>query len=256
MQKLKDYPIAGIASVILGYITFSGIAWHLGYWSTFNFNYLEYANIGDLFKSSIYLLLSDIWIYLVLFTVCAGMVAPMSLYLFNKKPIDPIKPPRYPKIGKGTLGLLLAVSTLAIFAFGGFLARNNRKWDFMPFAFAILFGTMIFMTKLLEDRIKDEVSRLMLFVSIILIPFFCYGAAKKKSIKAKTMFVYKEVIAIKTTDTTLSKSLLRSAYLGGSSHHYFFYLPDRVTVVNADNVESFTLRDRVDDQNLDTYENY
>lgn len=255
MQKLKDYPIAGIASVLLGYITLSGIAWHLGYWSTFNFNFLEYANIGDLFKSSIYLLLSNTWMYLVLFTVCAGLAVPMYLYL-SKKPGNSNNPPSRLKVNRITLVILIGCSTVAIWIFGGILARNNRKWDFMPIAFSILFGTMIFTTRLFQTVIKDEWDRLMLLVAILLIPFYCYGSAKKISIKTKTMFIYKEVIAIKTSDTMLSKSLLNSAYLGGSSHHYFFYLPDHVTVVNADNVESITLKDRINDQNFANYQNY
>lgn len=257
MQRLKELPLAGIASLLLGYITFTGAAWHLGYWSTFKFNYLEYANIGDLFKSSIYLLLSDVWIFLVLFTVSAGLTAPLPLLLQPKRKHNPNNPPLELKVGRTLLLCLIGLSTLAILYFGGILSRNNPKWNFMAFAFAILFGTMLFMTKFLKNEMKDEFSRLFLFILIFFIPFFSYESGKKKSIKAKTLFMYTQVESIKTTDTLLDNILVRSAYLGASSNHYFFYrLHDKVIVVNADKVEWITLKDQIDDQNYMPYMKY
>ena len=38
-----------LLSLVAGFFTLSGGLWHLGYWSTFRFNYFEYANLTDLF---------------------------------------------------------------------------------------------------------------------------------------------------------------------------------------------------------------
>lgn len=249
MQKLKDLPIAGIASLILGYITFCGAAWHLGYWSTFNFNYLEYANIGELFKSSIYLLLSDTWIFIILMIASGGMVAPLQL-LITQKPKNPHTALEPLTIGRWTLVFLIMISTAIIFIFGGLLMRSTKSWGFLPFAFSTLFGCLVFLSGLMKNEIKDEISRLLLFIVIFLIPFYSYGSAKRKSGKVKAMFIYKEVESIVTSDSVLNKNLLRTAYLGGSDNHYFFYSPDKIFVVNAEKVESITLKDIVNDQNL------
>lgn len=231
------------------------MAWHLGYWSTFNFNYLEYANIGDLFKSSIYPLLSDTWVYLILCTVCVGIAAPMTLLITNKT-TEPDSGKQTSTVGRTFLLVVIMTSTLSILAFGGILAPNNRKWDFMPSAFAVLFGTLLFLTKLGRNFILDDTNRLMLYIIILLIPFYSFGAAKKQSIKAKTMLKYSQVVAVETSDTTLSKAILNSAYLGKSSNNYFFYLPDKITVVNADKIESVTIEIRIDDRNYSAYKNY
>jgi hypothetical protein len=248
MEKLKEFPLAGIASLLLGYITFCGASWHLGYWSTFNFNYLEYAKIGELFKSSIYLLLSDTWIFLVLIIAFMGMGAPMQI-LIRHRSKNVNNPPQPFKIGRWTLIFLIMASSFLVFIFGGLLMRSNKNWGFLPFAFSILFGCLLFISGILQKFIKDESSRLLFLTLVFLIPFYSYGSAKRKSGKIKAMFIYKEVESIETTDSLLNKRLARTAYLGGTNNHYFFYTPDQIIVVNAGNVESITLTDRVNDQN-------
>jgi hypothetical protein len=67
LQKLKDLPLAAIAGFFLVYSSISGCLWHLGYWSTLKFNFLEFATLTDLFKASVYPFFAKIWIFMMVF---------------------------------------------------------------------------------------------------------------------------------------------------------------------------------------------
>src|SRR4028118_1310129 len=51
---MKDFSATTLITLIIAYLTIIGFAWHIGFWSTFGINFFEYANVTDLFKSTIY----------------------------------------------------------------------------------------------------------------------------------------------------------------------------------------------------------
>lgn len=248
MNKIKDIPFAGIATILFGYITLCGCLWHLGYWSTFKFNFLEYANFSDLFKSSIYPFLSNIWFLIVICIFSFGFSVSISLTMPRRQITKQVQQ-TFTIIPNYVLASLIVISTGIIFVFSGILFKSKGNWSLLPYAFAVFIGCIAFISGVLKNEIKDETIRLFVFISLLLPLTLNYGTAKQQSIQTQFMFKYNAVTYVDVADTTLRKNLLNSAYLGATTSHYFFFLPQRVIVVNSDNIKSIMFEERIDDQN-------
>ena len=73
--------------------------------------------------------------------------------------------------------------------------------------------------------------------------------AKKQSLLIKPLLRYNEVTDISTTDSTISKKVLHTAFLGSTLNFHFFYTPDKVTIVKAESIQSFTITETTVDSN-------
>lgn len=84
--KSKGYSITTLITSIVAYMTITGCFWHMGFWSSFNINFLEYANIADVFKSTIQPFFSSTAVYTGIF-----LTAFAIMYCIAKIP-DPQSP--------------------------------------------------------------------------------------------------------------------------------------------------------------------
>jgi hypothetical protein len=256
MTNFSKLTFTSVLSFLLAYTTISGCLWHLGYWSTFKFNFLEFANIADVFKSTIYPFFSNIWFYIIIILFSFGFSYGSTFHLIkNGTPrqdsnSDPSKDFR------SIINLIIVLCAGLIFIFSGLLFRGKIIWTILPFATGIFIGCILFQFDIFKDQIKDTSLRLIILISVCLFPALNFGIAKRQSLQTQFMFRYKQVTEVISSDTALSKSLINTAYLGSTNAHYFFYLPDRVIVVKSDNIKSFSIREVVDDKNYSYWQNY
>lgn len=241
-------PFTLYLSFLLAYTTLSGCLWHLGYWSTFKFNFLEFANITDIFKSTIYPFFSNIWIYLVLILFSFGFSYGATFHLIKKGIPKQDKNLETSNRLRFFVNILIVLCAGLIFFFSGLLFRGKIIWSILPFATGIFIGSILFQFHILKERIKDENLRLLVLILVSLFPSLNFGIAKKQSLQIQLMFRYKQVTQVISSDSILTKSLLNTAYLGSTTTNYFFYNPNKVIVVNADKINAFTIKEVLDDR--------
>jgi len=257
MKKLQEFPLTGLATLLLTYITLCGALWHLGYWSTFDFNYLEYASISDLFKSSIYPLIKNSWFIIIVCVFSLSATLFMNLTITKAKPkIKPYVNTWAYTLNRKVLAALIIVCGAVIFYSSGLLWRNPKSWNYLPYVFSLFFAVCLIVSGFLKSYIKSESNRLFFFLLILSFPAFCFGMSKKESIQAKLLFKYNEVLYVSTQDTLLNKTLYRTAYLGATSNQYFFLVSGRVVVVNSGKVDALMLQKKLNDENYKLWRNY
>ena len=132
---MKNIPsFTTFASLVFAYITLSGCLWHLGYWSTFKFNFLEFANISDIFKSTVYPFFKNFWIFFGISFIGIGTGAIMHYSNLGKKYIpDNTSALTYKKIA----AFLIAISGFTCFFFSGNFFSG--KANYVVFLFLRLF---------------------------------------------------------------------------------------------------------------------
>jgi hypothetical protein len=236
-----------LASVVVAYTTVCGCLWHIGYWSTFQFNFLEFASIGDLFKSTLYPLLSSIWIFGALFLFAIGLSTASAILIVRKPPNN--SAPVYSELPIWVTSLLIILFTCTGFAFSGVLSKNKDNWALLSVSLAGLFSCVVFMLGSLKKQIPDDVLRLGIIFILFLIPSLNFGIAKKLSLQTKNMIRYQAVQHISTTDSILNSVLPNSAYLATTNNFHFFYLPQQVIVVKSEDIHSLVLEDTLNQDN-------
>lgn len=254
MKKIEYLPLTAIASFLLAYATLCGCLWHLGYWSTFKFNFLEYASFSDLFKSSLYPFLSSFWFPIALSIYAVGFVISITFISRKKKNVAP-QETHGTNLPKNFISILLATSSGFILLFSGIFFKSKAMWIILPFAFAIFISCILLLLGFLKQEIKDESLRLIFFFIIFLYPSLNYGIAKKQSNQILNMVKYKGVVDIVSSDTTLKKMLINSAYLGATNNYYLFFVPDRVIVVNSSKIDALVTEEKLDEKNYQRWLN-
>ena len=144
---------------------------------------------------------------------------------------------------------MISISGSLVAVFSGLLFKHRLMWNILAVAASVLFGTVTFAIGALKEKIKDDILRLTIITLIYFFPFLNFGFAKKKSIENKYMTHYSEVKDVVCSDSVLKKRLIKSAYLGATSSHYIFFVPDTVIVVNSNRVEALMLEDVFNEEN-------
>jgi len=256
MDKINKLSLTGFLSFLFAYTTLSGCLWHLGYWSTFKFNFLEFANISDIFKSTIYPFFSNIWFFIVIIIFSFGFSYGATFQLTKKGTPRSNYSSKPSKKLRSFINLLIILSAALIFIFSGLLFRGKIIWTILPFATGVFIGCILFQFDLFFEHIKDESLRLIILVVIALFPALNFCIAKKQSLQTQFMFRYKQVTEVITSDTALSRSIINTAYLGSTNTNYFFYASDKIIIVKSDNIKSFVLKDIIDDKMYAKWVNY
>ncbi len=250
MEKNK-ISFATILSITFVYVTLSGCLWHLGYWSTFKFNYLEFANISDLFKSAIYPFFKNIWILIGLsfFGIVNGALIHYSFLQKGYSINSNLQQPTYKKI---TALLILLSSTVALFFSGIFFSTASYIHVF-PISVAILLGCFLYNLGLIKNLINDDAVRLLFLILIVVFPAINFSVAKKQSFLIKSMLRYNEVSNVITSDSLASKSISHTAFLGSTSGYHFFFNSTEVIIVKSENIVSFSLQEVEVDSNYSKF---
>ena len=221
----NNLSFTAVASIVLAYITLSGCLWHLGYWSTFKFNFLEFANISDIFQSTVYPFFKNFWIFIGLSLLSIGVTALSYFSLLNNKKSQPKNPEfvSHELLYKKIAIFLIAVSAIVSSFFSGVFFGGQIIFKIFPISLGILIGSSLFYLSFLKNQIKKDDVRLIALIGISLFPALNFSLAKSQSFEIKAMLKYNEVTDIITSDSLLSKQLLHTAFLGSTINYHFFY---------------------------------
>lgn len=243
-----------LLSLIAGFFTLSGGLWHLGYWSTFQFNYFEYANLTDLFKSSFYLFFGKIWpvVGLLLFVSAA--------FYFNlnsfKKEVNKIDndPQAELTIGEGknkswVLDFIIGLVLLFIGTFTS-LTHNETAFVFFPFLISLALLIQLVRISFLKGVIKNESARILFIFFFVVYPvsnFFVGKSTAKKIINGSFASI---ITDFDSQNKTLDTILLGKPYLGSSSDFHFIYIfSGQIGVIDKKIVHNYILMNLYDYKN-------
>lgn len=249
----KEFPFPIVSAFSIGYITLCGILWHLGYWSTFNFNFLEFASISDLFKATISPFLSRSWYFFALILMSFGLTnaSIYTLRISGKyKSIDLNEPDKFvnnPNAAKWIDLMIFAFATL-----GGLsiLSFGSRYLIFDTITTSLSLSFIFLRFGLFEKYFNSDIYRIILIFSITIFACLYFSIAKTQSMQTKMRFRYKKISAITAEDSTIRNSVINNPYLG-STANFTFILNDQnqVTTINNDQIKLITIVDVIVDSN-------
>jgi hypothetical protein len=243
--KSISFPL--FASIVVAYTTLCGCLWHIGYWSTFKFNFLEFASISDLFKSTLYPLLSSIWIFAALSFFTLGLTSVPAILVLRKS-LEP-QSSNYTELPNWVVALLALLFSTTGFAFSGLFFRNKDNWVLLSVTIAGVLTCVIYGIGALKKYMRDDVLRLGTIFILSVVPSLNFGIAKKLSLQTKYMIRYQAVQHISTTDSLLNRALPDAAYLATTNNFHFFYVPEQIIVVKSSDIHSLVLEDTLNKEN-------
>lgn len=238
------------SALLLGYVTLCGTLWHLGYWSTFGFNFLEYVRLTDLFKSTIYPFFSRSWLLLTIFLVSFGMSYGMIIMTKLKQQQTSIIPPYtlfdYSKYSKELM--ILDVLILGSISIGGLwiLAIGPRALTIaVPILFAGL-GFILIRLKFLRDYFKDDLLRSLFILGVTLFAGFNFSIAKRSATEAISFYKYRRINDIKTDNANLDSMILHRPYLGATSEFSFVLInSSNIMILNNSRIQYVIIEDYI-----------
>ena len=240
-MKKPDFAIVSSMSIV--YFTACGSLWHIGYWSTFDINILQYISVSDIIKSFIFPFLSSALIILFFYL------------LFNYVTIaDNIgKPGKYfsglgkeTKVGKYLYkNRIIFLTIYIIFISFLFLMGNNMKWVLLPFLISIPIGLYLSYQKFFIEVIPHPDLRNFIFIFLVLLPLLSFGLAKQKSLTIQNNIEYKIVIAIGSNSQTNFKIFIGYKYLGSAGNKVFISRLDNsgIILLNDDSIDFIEYQD-------------
>lgn len=212
--------IATVTSIAFIFLTLCGALWHLGYWSTFRFNYFQFAPVTDIYKSTIFPYFIRIWIVITMLVSLGIMLYLQDLniryFLRIKSPSEKDKQ-IYHSIEIGFL-IISAISVMALFMRNLSYVSCNY---FMP-VIGLGIGICLAHSRFLIKSIPHFVTRRVLIFVLSLYASSNFFLAKRESLEIKYRSGYRVVTNTSTSDTTLDKKLVGLPFLGSSADYMFF----------------------------------
>lgn len=245
MFQNSKISITSIATFFLLYASITGSLWHLGYWSCFKFNFFEFANVSDLFKSAMYPFLSNIWFFIVVLFFAGGLSISNDLAYRHRAKNGNLESTKDSEITLPYLMLLFFLSSGTIFLFSGLLFRLDNQWIISAFGFALFVACVFYSLNVLKSQVKNGTSRLLILFTVLLVPALNFGIAKYQGMQIKYGVKYKQVVGVISNDSTVFSKVTNSAYLGAANNYYFFYKNKNVIIVQSNAMLSFELKEVV-----------
>lgn len=225
-QDKKKFPFVVTTGIILGYIAISSSLWHIGYWSTFNFNYFEYSSLTDLFKATIFPLLKNLWLFIFLLLFCFFTIfiftnpnipdSNNSIQIF-KKTKSPLKIPSYfPTFFSLVIFLIL-------------LIVNNTYISMMMFCplLVITISYILVQRDIFHKFFLGNRSWVSLILLLIAYPIFNFWIAKHTSLKILYKYQYESISQIILNDSSLQKKFTNQPFLGSTEKYSFILSPEK-----------------------------
>lgn len=236
----KRLPFLLTSSIILGYIAISSSFWHMGYWSTFNFNYFEYSSLTDLFKATIFPLIKNLWLFIILLIFCF-----YTIFLFT----IPNVPNHHIQIFKGSKSHSYIPSYyptfICLILILILLIVNNTYISLMGFLplLVITFTYILAQKEIFEKFFEGNKLRLVLIIFLISYPIFNFWIAKHTSLKVFYYYEYKNISQLKLNDTLLEKKFINQPFLGGTEKYSFILSPEKnIYILNNDEIKFIYLQ--------------
>jgi hypothetical protein len=237
--------IALISTISIVYFTICGTLWHLGYWSTFEINILQYLSISDIIKSFVYPFLSSVFVSLIIYLVVNYLpIVIYKLNYFSRFPSSTtnnsiVKPKRYwSGSGKDTkLGKFLNKHTLLfLFIYCNligviYLFGNEMKWGILPIFISLPLGIYLSHKEYFIRIISDPDIRSFILTFIVILPLFSFFLAKRESLAIHDNAKYKVVLRIESNSQPKCKDLIGYKLLGSAGNKLFLSKLDNTELV-------------------------
>jgi hypothetical protein len=236
-----------IITLILLYFGACGGLWHIGFWSTFDINFLQYIGISDIIKD-----------FAFPFITSAGVLLFTFLFVTFANYHDRFKDPESFLYGKGrnsktgiflnkSVIMFITIYTIGILAFA--IWGNNNKWTFIPFLISTPLAIFLTNHNFLSKTIVNPDIRVSVINFIIILPIISFCFSKKESLEIYQNLSYKKISAIELINVdsrSETESLVGLKFLGSTK--------DKVFLTNRDNSKTTILR--LDNINYITYEKF
>lgn len=228
IEKLKNN-LTVISSIMIVYFTICGTLWHIGYWSTFDINILQYITVGEIIKSFIIPFLSSGIIFLITyFTInyvtIADNINKTDKY-FSGKGKD-TRVGRY--LNKNKYFFLTCYFVLLFFIY---LFASHPKWLFLPLLLAIPIGIILSHQQLFINIIPHPDLRYFVLTLFVYLPLLSFGLSKYNGLNVRDNIKYKMISKIETSSKTNLDSLIGFKYLGSAGNKIFLSKLDNSEIV-------------------------
>src|SRR5258708_4462422 len=179
IEEVNDIKYKFLFIAIIPFLTICAGLYHIGYWSTFDINILQYLDISDLIKSFIYPFISSVIVYFLGYLIEAFLFPKNSTLwrTFNVITEDEYKSKPF-RIRRAIGYIISTLFCLWLIFYGG-----NEKWFLIPFFLSIVVGNILNSRQFLSSLIPEINLRANLVYTILLIPFLSFGFGKGESMK-------------------------------------------------------------------------
>lgn len=232
IEKLQNN-LKLISTFMVVYFTICGTLWHIGYWSTFNINILQYITVVDLIKSFIFPFLSS-GVFL-LFGYLFTSYVTIADNINNPQKISSGKW-RNTRVGKylnknkyGILTIYFCLISI-IFIYG-----SHPKWILLPFLIAIPMGIILSHRKFSIDIISHPDLRNFTMVFFVCLPLISFGLAKYDGLAVRDNIKYRIVSDLECNSETNLESLIGFKYLGEAGNKIFLTKRDNSEMIMLNN---------------------
>ena len=165
---------ANLSLLLIPYLTITGALYHISYWQTFDLNGLEFISITDIIKSSVYPILSTLFLI-----ICGNIfflfTDPFGFYASDGEGANT-------KVGKfvnTSLGIKLSLFIWIIFLslFFIFDLNTGRWYMFGTFA-SVPPAIILYNSDILIGTVKSLKLRYLMFQILVYLPVFAYATGK------------------------------------------------------------------------------
>lgn len=247
--KQISFPL--LISIIAGFFTISGGLWHLGYWSTFKFNYFEYASLTDLFKSSFYLFLDRTWDFLGIIILTSGLSYFQYFYLI--KIVDPSEIDKSSQLykrmernGRRLNRVLDAVIIISLIVTGIYIVLGWMllySLEILPFTISIGLIAIASRHKIAKKITENSLVSESLIIIALVYAVFNFFIGKSTANKVIDGIKFYGITSFQSSNRIWNKDVLGSPYIGYTSDYHFIYSGYYgVLLFKKDEVESFSVQ--------------
>lgn len=235
-QKKENNRIsfATITALILGYFTLCGALWNIGYWSTFQFNFFAYTNIGDLFKLTIYPSLKYGYIWIAIIILCLNFAIHYYMYvnLIQKK--SDVNVSKHSKIIFDKYLVCIIIGSGFFLVLILFFGNSYGNLNAIAILTSLLIASIIIQAGKFLDYPFKKVPQIFVIYILVFIPIFHLTNAKKTAMKIVHNYEYSYVSSIGLSDTTQT-SIFKDKKFLEYTEKYTFLLSNDSSVLLLDN---------------------
>ena len=229
MQKVN---LSFLISVLILYFGLCGGLWHLGFWSTFDINFLQYINLTDIIKSFVFPFITATGYVLIGFiattlanyhdrldnpeSLVFGMGSNTPFGKFLNKNVEII--------------VFLYIFGITVFAITG----GQIKYLLIPFLIASPLSIYLTNRNYLFKSILSPDLRSAAITFVIILPLMSFCFAKMQSLDIYENKSFKKIVEIGTNDSENIDNILGLKYLGSTSSQAFLTdsANNQITILN------------------------
>ena len=238
-MKYEKYSSTFLITFSIFYFGACAGLWHIGYWSTFDINYLQYIGLSDIIKDFVFPFLTSCGIFIISFVVS-------SISNYHDR-IDKTESLIYGRGRDSKLGLFLNkwliiiiplyFTNILLFAvFGG-----DIKYTILPFIISLPLAVFLTNRLTISKTIINPDIRFNIINFILILPLISFCFSKRQSLDIYKNHSYKIISAIQIKSVQNPDQRTRPLglkYLGTATNKIFLANKDNseITILNMDDI--------------------